>query len=514
MQAFCWQSEEELTSKSWVGFFLSLVVIGMTVLFQWWIKSMKEQTSERYEEWDQATTTSSDFTVECKIPEKAYRDFCKWDDDQQLNRKKAEERKRLAAEMKPPFETQSNISGQFSERESDARKQYYDNVDNSQVMRFKLYFISEMERILKTRPHVHDAKAKIRIVDAVIAFKNANLVRMLMDRGQAIIGNNTEKELNINRQITQYIKDNKEDICTPVCAYISFENEECYLRAQSMGKMVKMGRVHTEEKWHGEPLYFKPAPEPSNILWENQWFPAPEKLKKNLITLFTIAFILIVQMSFMFYMNKMSASYQAKYPIVDCNDVRDLYGEKLERFAVLQWSDSEKYDEVTKTSNAAYMCQCEKMQREKGFFSAASTELTTTLDGKEIKGTICADLLKDKVVIQALKVSISLAIVIFNFILRNTIISLVRWVGKKTWSKQMNTILRYIFISQFFNTSILLLMVHANLTNSSIPGLRSVFNGSHPDFTLDWYFKVGGIFVQTMVILGASPLIEATSANV
>ena len=42
---------------------------------------MKEQTSEKYEEWDQATTTSSDFTVECKIPEKAYRDFCKWDDE-------------------------------------------------------------------------------------------------------------------------------------------------------------------------------------------------------------------------------------------------------------------------------------------------------------------------------------------------------------------------------------------------------------------------------------------------
>jgi hypothetical protein len=21
--------------------------------------------------------------------------------------------------------------------------------------------------------------------------------------------------------------------------------------------------------WHGKPLYFKPAPEPSNILWEN-----------------------------------------------------------------------------------------------------------------------------------------------------------------------------------------------------------------------------------------------------
>ena len=107
----------------------------------------------------------------------------------------------------------------------------------------------------------------------------------------------------------------------------------------------------------------------------------------------------------------------------------------------------------------------------------------------------------------------SVLIVGFNFILRNIIIELIRWFGKKTRSKGMDTILRITFTTQFFNTAVLTLLVHSNFSNSSAFGINKVFNGDHPDFTMEWYFKVGVFFSQTLIILGFAPLIDVVSGT-
>jgi len=75
VQALCMQSEEELTTKFWSGFFLSFVVIINACLYFYTIKYMKE----KYEEWDQATTTTSDFTVVCKVTPEILEEFNRLD---------------------------------------------------------------------------------------------------------------------------------------------------------------------------------------------------------------------------------------------------------------------------------------------------------------------------------------------------------------------------------------------------------------------------------------------------
>jgi hypothetical protein len=44
----------------------------------------------------------------------------------------------------------------------------------------------------------------------------------------------------------------------------------------------------------GTPLYFKPAPEPSNILWENQFTPKVERYRKATNVLLVIAIALMI----------------------------------------------------------------------------------------------------------------------------------------------------------------------------------------------------------------------------
>ena len=65
-----------------------------------------------------------------------------------------------------------------------------------------------------------------------------------------------------------------------------------------------------------------------------------------------------------------------------------------------------------------------------------------------------------------------------------------------------------VFIVQFFNTAILLLLVNANLSETRLWGLNKIFTGPYTDFSQDWYNDVGVIIVSTMVIGAIFPLIE------
>lgn len=100
-------------------------------------------------------------------------------------------------------------------------------------------------------------------------------------------------------------------------------------------------------------------------------------------------------------------------------------------------------------------------------------------------------------------------IVGFNYLLRNIIIVLLKWIGKKTLSSQMNTMMIYMFISQFINTALILLFVFSNFENAQFPFIRQLANGPYPDFTMNWYLRVGAMYTQTFVILSLSPIIDA-----
>lgn len=57
-------------------------------------------------------------------------------------------------------------------------------------------------------------------------------------------------------------------IWEPVKAFITFTNEEGYLRAMNLTKRVEWCVTKADLNIYGCPIYFKPAPEPSNIIWE------------------------------------------------------------------------------------------------------------------------------------------------------------------------------------------------------------------------------------------------------
>jgi hypothetical protein len=90
-----------------------------------------------------------------------------------------------------------------------------------------------------------------------------------------------------------------------------------------------------------------------------------------------------------------------------------------------------------------------------------------------------------------LGMGMSVIIVATNLILRMIMITLIKWIGEDTHSQQLKSITNGVFIVQFLNTGILLLLVQANLQEYHLPYVGSIFDGPFTDFLPLWYVGVG-----------------------
>ena len=98
-----------------------------------------------------------------------------------------------------------------------------------------------------------------------------------------------------------------------------------------------------------------------------------------------------------------------------------------------------------------------------------------------------------------------------NFVLRIILVDLIKSLRLKTVTEETNYTMVSIFIGQFVNTAILLLLNSANFKD--IDGgkgpLSFVFMvGDLTDFNVEWYRSVGAIIMKTMFMTALWPLIE------
>jgi len=103
--------------------------------------------------------------------------------------------------------------------------------------------------------------------------------------------------------------------------------------------------------------------------------------------------------------------------------------------------------------------------------------------------------------------SIAFVIIAINIVLKIVIIKGITWVGQDTNSEQLSSITNGVFIAQFFNTGILLLLVNGNLSEHSPAFITKHVQGPFYDYTPDWYVTVGGKIVQTMIINSIMPFV-------
>ena len=105
-------------------------------------------------------------------------------------------------------------------------------------------------------------------------------------------------------------------------------------------------------------------------------------------------------------------------------------------------------------------------------------------------------------------------IIAVNLVLKKLIIAGITWVGEDTNSQQLSSITNGVFVAQFFNTGILLLLINGNMTEHSPSFLTKNIQGPFYDYMPDWYTNVGSKIVQTMMINAILPYVGLVTAFV
>lgn len=82
------------------------------------------------------------------------------------------------------------------------------------------------------------------------------------------------------------------------------------------------------------------------------------------------------------------------------------------------------------------------------------------------------------------------------------------YMAKTTESEQTELITNVVFVCQFFNTAILLLLVNANLKPQEIPIISTFFTGNIADFDEYWFNDIGNTIVGAMIFNVYFPVAE------
>lgn len=64
------------------------------------------------------------------------------------------------------------------------------------------------------------------------------------------------------------------------------------------------------------------------------------------------------------------------------------------------------------------------------------------------------------------------------------------------------------FILTFCNTALLIIILDANFSESSIALLRTLFTGQHTDWGSGWYQSIGPRIIEMMIITSIMPIVE------
>ena len=352
------------------------------------------------------------------------------------------------------------------------------------------------EDLVSEQPHVIQETTDIRIANISYSFSNNKMIQLLTKRGSAIANHNLKEKLKIEKEIEDLRENNLDEISNPSMAFITFEIQEGYERAINVTS--------------GLSYPFKPAVEPTNIIWENSHFSFTHIVTRSIIVISIIAFLLLGAFAIFFFLKKGLITTNAKYMNLNC----DSFNKYLDnddtrvRYALIDYYDF--YHSGTKTMmTGALQCFCDQYYNQHGVLDTIGQEFShpkVLANGKVFKEQICKEWGTDLLFSPFWSSLVSFITVFLNFFLREIIMYLIYQIGFHTETSQTNVIMIFVFLVQFFNTALLINLVNAN-TSEAFSSL-GLFNGSYADFNFNWYSDIGGTIIYTMAFNAFWPFIE------
>lgn len=105
---------------------------------------------------------------------------------------------------------------------------------------------------------------KVQVADIIFAYDNSNLINLLKKRGTAIGNLKFDEMRKVEKEIDELINKEFDKLTEPVSAFIIFEEEDGIIVA------LEESEANSDAKIMGQPMRFRAATEPTNIIWENR----------------------------------------------------------------------------------------------------------------------------------------------------------------------------------------------------------------------------------------------------
>jgi len=307
----------------------------------------------------------------------------------------------------------------------------------------------------------------------------------------------------IEKQISDLKNDQYDKLTRPVDAFITFEDEDGYIIAQEFEPEYTFfgSQKPAKKEFMDDELFLHESTEPTNIIWENRhWTPA-DYAKRTAQVVAIIGGLLVCSFLAIYFCKSYAIDNAKVYPVIKAESI---YNNVFQRnYTSLKYFGTQEYDEFS--NNGAplagyYQTYCSINSQLAGGDNA--TEFNY------VKDPICDRITTDKLKTLSANQAVTIGIVAINFILRMVIIKLIIYIGKDTESEQTRLITNGVFIVQFFNTALLLLMVNANMNEQG--GFFSLVSRQTgiPDFNSQWFNEIGTTLVGAMLFNIYWPVIE------
>jgi RNA recognition motif-containing protein len=302
------------------------------------------------------------------------------------------------------------------------------------------------------------------------------------------------------------------------CAFVLFENEQSlnicnddYRTSHSwLNRYFQPRSLRFPEKTASggvkyHPIWVRPAPEPSVILWENLEITGFEYQLRCVMTSLATFLLICVACAMIMMAKKYQNDYQSAIPTAsECN-------------TALQACDWEVFElgqlkSCTATSGYSYdrslKCFCKEMLGQ--YVSEHGALGGTAKLGESVPD--CKDYADNAYTSMALTVVAAFVVVALNIALQMILKALTEFERHDSVSDESASISLKIFLATFLNTALILLLVNAQFVDgngdSYLPGGFPLFSGSFTDMTRGWYTVVGAGLSLTMALNVFSPHLQ------
>uniref|UniRef100_H3GHA1 CSC1/OSCA1-like cytosolic domain-containing protein n=1 Tax=Phytophthora ramorum TaxID=164328 RepID=H3GHA1_PHYRM len=302
-----------------------------------------------------------------------------------------------------------------------------------------------------------------------------------------------------------HARQKQRNISQAVTAFVTFEEEEgahrCLQEYPDLGWFHRLFQPYYK-RLHGKRLRFRPAPDPTDIIWENLHHPFFERVFRQLIVALITLAVLFVSFLLIFAAKEQKTKLERQFGRPSSCPVDVLKTDVIQ-------------DEQNKVSGlmpykALVECYCKNFLTSHSFRSMMYESFYNSETGED--EMLCRTWATTFVTTQVLSIASVLLVVAVNLILARILNGLVAMEKHHTQSSLVVSRVTKVFIAQFCNTALLMLAINANgkyfsasptsmsTTGGFSIGALQVLNGEYSDFSAEWYNDVGVALMLTMII--------------